>query len=177
MLPLLASTLVQPTLPADCDPASDTVWAERVVAFDPGPGVEPAWADPETALGAPDFDEGTGAVSLGNRGGDGAAELVVAFASALLVDGPGPDLTVIEAGPSPERTEVAVSTDGETWHVVGTLAGARSLDLSGKVPVGARFTHVRLRTADPEPASGPWAGPDIDAVGLLHACGAPRIRS
>ncbi len=60
-----------------------------------------------------------------------------------------------------------------TWHVVGTIRGAtRTVDLAGKVPPGGRFSVVRLRTADAARSRGPWAGPDIDAVGLLNACAA-----
>jgi len=157
-------------LAQDCEEAQEAVYAASVISFDVGPGVEPAYAEPSNALGPPDFHEGAGAVSLGNRK-KGAAELVVALGRAVLIDGPGPDLTVHEQGPSAEPTELAVSVDGSTWHPVGVIEGAvRSVDLKGKVPKGARFGLVRLRTATRRTTAGPWAGPDIDAVEVLHAC-------
>ncbi len=157
-----------------CDPVDGVAYADRVVSFAVGSHVEPAYADPKNALGPPDFHEGAGAVSLGNRG-RGKAELVVAFGAARLIDGPGADLVVHEQGPSAEPTELAVSADGATWYDVGVLGGAiREVDLAGKVPAGVRFGLVRLRSASPRSAAGPWAGPDVDAVGLLHACTAGR---
>lgn len=154
----------------ECVPVDGPVFAESVVSFVVGPGVEPAYAQPSNALGEPDFHEGAGAVSLGNRK-KGAAELIVAFRSAVLYDGPGADLVIWEQGPSAEPTELAVSADGVTWVEVGLIAGAvREVDLKGKVPEGARFTMVRLRTGAERKMAGPWAGPDIDAVGFQHAC-------
>jgi hypothetical protein len=153
-----------------CDEATDPVYAASVVSFDVGPGVEPGYADPTNALGPPDFHEGAGAVSLGNRG-NGSAELVVSLGKAVVFDGPGPDLTVHEQGPSAEPTDLAVSADGATWHPIGVIRGAvHSVDLKGKVPAGQRFGLVRLRTASKRTTAGPWAGPDIDAVEVLHAC-------
>ncbi len=132
--------------------------------------MEERYAQPTHALGKPDFHEGDGAVSLGNRTKKGA-ELVVAFGTAALYDGPGDDLVVHEQGPSAEPTELAVSNDGRTWLTVGVIEGAiRSVDLKGTVPEGAHFTMVRLRTASRRDAAGPWAGPDIDAVELRNAC-------
>jgi hypothetical protein len=158
-----------------CDEVPGTTWAARVVSFTVGPNVEPAYADPTNALGPPDFHEGAGAVSLGNRV-VGGAELVVAFGAAALVDGPGADLVIHEQGPSAEPTELAVSADGVTWYDVGTIGGAiRDLDLKGRVPRGVRFGLVRLRTASGRSLPGPWAGPDVDAVGLLHACASRRL--
>jgi hypothetical protein len=160
-----------------CEPLKGTRFAEAVVSFAVGPGVEPAYANPTEALGAPNFHEGAGAVSLGNRQ-KGAAELIVAFGAAWLTDGPGPDLVVFEQGPSAEPTELAVSLDGATWVTVGTIGGAvREVDLQGKVAPGARFSMVRLRTANEQNTAAPWAGPDIDAVGLTNACAAARNNS
>jgi hypothetical protein len=163
--------------PADCSVAEGTVFAESVVSFAPGGGVEQAWADPATALGPPDFHEGTGAVSLGNRV-KGGAQLVLAFHTWALIDGPGADLVVHEAGPSAEPTELAVSVDGVTWFEVGVIAGAvREVDIAGKAPAGDRFGYVRLRTANKRDTAAPWAGPDIDALGLNHACQVRRSDS
>jgi hypothetical protein len=161
----------------DCAAAPGTQYAQSVVAFTAGAGVQPAYADPSNALGAPDFREGAGAVSLGNRAA-GVAELVVSFGAAWLVDGPGADLVVFEEGPSAEPTELAVSVDGVTWFDVGVVAGSvHEVDLQGRVPAGQRFALVRLRTASERAARGPWAGPDVDAVGLLHACTVRRLNS
>ena len=154
---------------APCDVSDTHRWAAEVVSFVPGPDVTPEYAVPANALGPPDFQEGRGAVSLGNRLPETA--LVVSFGGARLVDGPGADLRVVEQGPSAEPTEVAVSTDGVTWHVVGRVEGiAGEVDLAGKAPAGEAFRYVRLRTAAERRTRGPWAGPDVDAVGLLHTC-------
>jgi len=157
----------------DCVPSEEPVYAASVVSFVVGPGVELLYGDPENALGAPDFHEGAGAVSLGNRA-KGAAELVVALGRAVVTDGPGMDLIVHEQGPSAEPTELAVSSDGVVWHTVGVIEGAvRGVDLKGQVPKGRHFGLVRLRTASRREAAGPWAGPDIDAIEVRHGCVPP----
>ena len=164
-------------LAADCTKVDSPVFVEEVVSFAVGGGVEPDYAVATNALGAPDFHEGAGAVSLGNRMKN-AAELIVLFRSAVLYDGPGADLVIWEQGPSAEATELAVSVDGVKWVEVGRVEGAvREVDLKGRVPAGAHYSMVRLRTGSKRTAAGPWAGPDIDAVEARNACVLQRANS
>lgn len=171
--------LLSLALAADpCTPVDGSTFAGSVVSFAVGPGVEALYADPSNALGPPDFHEGAGAVSLGNRV-KGGAELIVAFPAALLYDGPGDDLVIHEQGPGVEPTLLSVSADGTTWIDVGRVEGSiRGVDLKGRVPAEARFSMVRLRTGRKAAAAGPWAGPDIDAVELTNSCvPEPRVNS
>jgi len=146
------------------------VWADRVVAFNPGNPPPSRSLDPTAALGLPDCRDGTREpdmyVSLGIRG-----ELVLEFTDAQLFDGDGPDLKIVEIGPLAEAVEVSVSSDGEHWLAIGCAKGAEStLDLAGQVPPGNRFRFVRLvDLGTSNPINNRWPGADIDAVAALHA--------
>lgn len=77
-------------------------FADRVLAFDPAPGVDPEFADPGRALGPPTgaFDD---TVSLGELDAADLAEgrppgsITLGF-PAPIADGPGPDFAVFENG-------------------------------------------------------------------------------
>jgi len=170
---------------------SDGTFATRVLAYDPlhGGGFEPetpSYADPEAALGIPDYvhEEARGAVALGEGG-----LLELAFEGCRLApSGDGePDLRVYEVGPAIERTMIwlrlttpaalawgaALGGDSEGWVDVGILAGS-TLDVDVDERLGSldpdevRFDAVRL-IDDPAGAGTGHSSPgaDIDAVELL----------
>jgi len=147
-------------------PSGERAFATKVVAYRPGPGASEDYGDASTALGVPDWAEGKGAVSLGTRQKKTPAELVLGF-DIDIVDGKGADLFVFEVGPLVERTRLAVSVDGHDWVKVGIIKGStRAVDLAGTPAEGGRWRYLRLRSVDSH-GKAPWAGPDIDAVGIL----------
>jgi hypothetical protein len=152
-------------------------FADEVIRYVPGRGVSQHYGDAQTALGPPDWVEGVGAVSLGNRKGKHPAELVVAFNKVYVADVPGPDLYVFEVGPIVEPTEVAVSVDGDVWVEIGVIEGStRAIDLAdhGVFTPDTRLRFVRLRDAANRPSRAPYAGADIDAIGAIGACRFPN---
>jgi hypothetical protein len=90
-------------------PDGDAAFATELVLFEPGrPAAIVEGSDPREALGLPDYGtniwEPPHALSLGNGG-----MIVLRLVGEPLVDRPGPDLFVFEAGPSREAVSV------ETW--------------------------------------------------------------
>jgi len=147
-------------------PMGDVSFADMVESYsdgDPSP-IERA-ADPEAALGAPDYSAGdnSGYVTLGCAG-----ELVLAFEDNALVDVAGPDLYVFEIGPDTEPTAMAVSADGSEWTRVGRISGGKAeIDLAAYVAPDAEFRYVKLVDLKSACGSGETPGADIDAVGAI----------
>jgi hypothetical protein len=90
---------------------------------------------PEPILGAPEANQPSSVVSLGNGG-----FVVLAFNDNAVVDGPGPDFTVFE-NPLPgfhELATVAISDDAEQWFefpCTATNSGPDYGDCAGVAPV------------------------------------------
>src|SRR6056297_4012098 len=147
-------------------PMGDVSFADMVESYsdgDPSP-IERA-ADPQAALGVPDFsgDDNSGYVTLGCAG-----ELVLAFENNALVDVAGPDLYVFEIGPDTEPTALAVSPDGSDWTRVGRISGGKAeIDLAPYVAADAGFRYVKLVDLMSACGSGETPGADIDAVGAI----------
>lgn len=147
-------------------PMGDVSFADAVESYgdgDPSP-IERA-ADPQAALGVPDFsaDDKGGYVTLGCAG-----ELVLAFEDNALVDVSGPDLYVFEIGPDTEPTALAVSPDGSDWTRVGRISGGKAeIDLAPYVAADAEFRFVKLVDLKSACGSGETPGADIDAVGAI----------
>jgi len=147
-------------------PMGDVSFADAVESYsdgDPSP-IERA-ADPQSALGVPDFsgDDNIGYVTLGCAG-----ELVLAFEDNALVDVAGPDLYVFEIGPDTEPTAMAVSPDGSVWTRVGRISGGKAeIDLAPYVAADAEFRYVKLVDLMSACGSGETPGADIDAVGAI----------
>jgi hypothetical protein len=148
-------------------PGGELSCATFVVGFTPGT----PWTsdvkhqDPLGTIGAPNGDEPADGIGSLTMGKDGV--LIVGF-NVYITDGAGQDIYVFETGPDVEATRVEVSTDLETWIHVGDASGSLSgVDISGKVPVGAKYKYVRLtdlRTAH----NSSYPGAEIDAVAALH---------
>ena len=107
-------------------------WASEVVAFSPGPGAGFGAEElPDVVVGPPDgHGRLQGSLDVLSLGAGGV--IVLGFSGRELVDGPGPDLVIFEnpfwAGGDAsavwaEPGEVALSDDGEAWHVFACDSG------------------------------------------------------
>jgi len=147
-------------------PMGDVSFADAVESYSDGnPSPIERAADPQSALGVPDFsgDDNIGYVTLGCAG-----ELVLAFEDNALVDVAGPDLYVFEIGPDTETTALAVSPDGSDWTRVGRISGGTAeIDLAAYVAADAEFRYVKLVDLKSACRSGQTPGADIDAVGAI----------
>lgn len=145
-------------------------FADAVVDFDQG---SPGWvdfADPSTALGAPDMDlepPFSGFVNLGTGG-----HLTVAFADNVIVDEAGADIRIHGDPSSDEFILVEVSADGETYRSFGEVPEVADLDLSD-VEL-SQVSFVRIVDDGSTEQTGESAGAEIDAVEGLHVVVAGR---
>jgi OOP family OmpA-OmpF porin len=149
----------------------DISWADSVVSFRSGDPAPKRSADPNAALGKPDYrgiddarDEST-YVSLGHGG-----ELVLALTDNVLVDGEGPDLAIFEIGPEIEPILVAIGEDGQNVMLpVGRVEGSTcTVDIAPYVKPGQRFGFIKLTDAKAGKSNNSdWPGADIDAIGII----------
>jgi hypothetical protein len=166
-------------------PAGAVSFADLVVSYTPGAGVgtsgSQVFNDPSAALGTPNYNGNTGAVSLGRAvaGNPGIAQLIVRFTdNSLTTSGNNtPDLHIFEVGADVEPFLIAISQDGLTWVEIGSLSGQpTSIDIdavAGVIP-GAKYSFVRLRD-DPNttsPFNVTFAEADIDAIGAISSAAA-----
>ena len=197
-------------LEEDADPATpcpdELPYASEVITFNPGPSAGYGQANlPDVVLGPPTPGVPTsGSLDVLTLGVGG--DIVLGFGERLIVNGPGPDLVVWEnpfwlggdpANPFAELGEVAVSEDGETWHVFPcdpeldegfdpACTGWRTRkefdpctlipldpELSGGDPFDLEslgleaVRYVRIRDLSTE-GDPPSAGFDLDAVGAVY---------
>ena len=155
-------------------PQGAASFASRVVAYNPAiVDGEPSESHRQAAnaLGPPDADGDTRAVSLGSGG-----SITLQFLdNALTGSGDAtPDLWIFEVGGDVEATFVEISKDGLRWFAVGRSPGSTGgidIDAYGFRPQD-RFYYVRLRD-DPSQGdtTGPSVGADIDAVGVISSPG------
>ena len=77
---------------------------------------------PLAVIGAPNYNSqkkvSQNVCSIGCGG-----TLILQFKDNVLVDGPGEDLVIFEAGAVMEKTSVAISEDGQNWTDVGVVEG------------------------------------------------------
>ena len=150
-----------------CLPLGALSFADRAVSFTPGEKPSKAPFDfPENATAEPNYRNTYSAdfISLGCNG-----ELITQFTDNILVDVDGIDLYIFEIGPVVEKTQLAISADGENWIEVGEIEGARSdVDIGPFVNKGDKFPFVRLTNAS-NACGGNHAGADIDAIAAVGA--------
>ncbi len=150
-----------------CLPLGALSFADRAGSFTPGEKPSKAPFDfPENATGEPNYRNTYSAdfISLGCNG-----ELITQFTDNILVDVDGIDLYIFEIGPVVEKTQLAISADGENWIEVGEIEGARSdVDIGPFVNKGDKFPFVRLTNAS-NACGGNHAGADIDAIAAVGA--------
>lgn len=155
-------------------PCGEKAFASRVASYavgSPAP-VNPAYRNPQTALGPPDYvsDDRPGSeVSLGCGG-----SIVLEFENVRLTDVAGPDIHVFEVGAAVEPTRLEISPDGQRWIDIGQISGGRaSVDIREHAEPGRRFRYVRL-TDLRSSCGGEWPGADIDAVAAVGCAAVKR---
>jgi len=155
-----ATTMPSPT-PSPV-PTPGSRGADRVVAFNPGPGVQPEYANLDLLLGEPDAVEGPryqGLLQLG-RGGN----VLLAFVDNTILDEDGPDMEVFGESAKDDYLLVEVSGDGQTWRAFPkVLESSGGLDLADLGLASALY--VRLTDVQP----GTPTGAEVDAVVALHS--------
>lgn len=149
----------------------DDPFADRVVAFEPGPGGTFGHNKlPAVVLGPP---KGNGAaaggldvVSLGAGG-----QIVVAMDDLLIADGPGPDLLVFENAfvGFPEPATVEVSADGTTWHAFACDPADSAGGFPGCAGVTAVLSHPDNGISPQDPMLAGGDAFDLADVGLPTA--------
>lgn len=173
-------------------PQGNVSFADKVISYDPdySGGNEPFdsnYTDPDSALGAPDYDSPTGSVSLGSGG-----LLQLLFTDNALTNSGNSDndLHIFEIGPDVEDTFVAIRPTADTFNLlsptyspdangffsVGSVTGATSsIDIdslfSGFDPGALMFDAVQL-IDDPnegDRGANSTVGADIDAVGAISS--------
>jgi hypothetical protein len=143
-------------------PTPGSPFADQVVAYNPGQGQNQQYAEPQTALGAPDLIEQpccSGMLQLGAGG-----SVLLAFTDNAVLDESGPDLEIFGESARDDFILVEVSADGETWHsypMVDECPDPFDLaDVGLEEVVFVRITDVQPGTA---------TGAELDAVEALHS--------
>lgn len=161
--PLPTDTPLPPTVP----PTPGTPYADAVVEYNPGPitgGSLNVGHHPEYIVGPPDtvLDPCcTGLLPLGTGG-----FVTVEFTDNSIVNGPGPDLSIVGDPDNDEHVQVEVSTDGTDWKDLGIVPEIAELDLQD---AGLEFArYVRITDDAVAEASGNNSA-EIDAVEALHS--------
>jgi hypothetical protein len=163
-LPLVAplTTILAP----GAAPTPGSPFADQIVAYNPGQGQNQQYADPQTALGAPDLVEQpccSGMLQLGAGG-----SILLAFTDNVVRDESGPDLQVFGESARDDFILVEVSDDGEIW---------RSYPMADECPSAFDLADVGLeevafvRITDVQP--GTVTGAELDAVEALHSGSPP----
>jgi hypothetical protein len=173
-------------------PQGNASFADEVISYDSSysGGNEPYdanYTDPDSALGAPDYNSPTGSVSLGSGG-----LLQLLFTDNALTNSgdSNDDLHIFEIGPDVEDTFVAIrptpntsnllsptySPDSNGFFSIGSVTGSTSsIDIdsrfSGFDPGLLMFDAVQLIDDPDKDAQGPHqtVGADIDAVGAIFS--------
>lgn len=173
-------------------PQGDVSFADEVIRYDPSysSGNEPFdenYTDPDSALGAPDYNSPNGSVSLGSGG---LLELLFTDNALTNSGNSDNDLHIFEIGPDVEDTFVAIRPTADTFDLlgndyspdengfvsVGSVTGSTSsIDIdewfSGFDPGALMFDAVQL-IDDPnkdDQGANPTVGADIDAVGAISS--------
>ncbi len=173
-------------------------WADRVVAFAPGPNAGFGQDKlPGVVLGPPQgAGDKAGSLHVVSLGKGGA--ITVALDDGPAVDGPGPDLAVFENAfvGFTETARVEASADGAVWKawpcepatgVTATCAGLRPVLLAGEPTAGNAASsawggdvfdladiglktarYVRLTDVGTNEYLGITGGFDLDAVAALN---------
>ncbi len=142
-------------------------WADRVVAFTPGPGAGFGQDKlPGVVLGPPSGQgDMSGSLDVLTLGKSGVIELE--FTDFVAIDGPGVDLLVFENGFNGyfETGVVAVSDDGVDWRTFPCAPDAGMSGCAGTRPVFANPAQG-ISGTDPSVAGGD--GFDLSLVGLTR---------
>ena len=157
-------------------PQGPISFADKVIDYKPGTGVESPHDDMNVAIGLPgntgNFCDASvcNEVSLGVHG-----TIITQFIDNYLTTSGDDslDLWIFETGNAVEATKVDVSVNGKDWIDVGSVEGATSgVDIDAFKDNGIvediKYRYVRLTDLKGE-SSHPYQGADIDAVGAISA--------
>ena len=157
-------------------PQGPISFADKVIDYKPGTGVESPHDDMNVAVGLPgntgNFCDASvcNEVSLGVHG-----TIITQFIDNYLTTSGDDslDLWIFETGNAVEATKVDVSVNGKDWIDVGSVEGATSgVDIDAFKDNGIvediKYRYVRLTDLKGE-SSRPYQGADIDAVGAISA--------
>lgn len=153
-------------LPPTPTPTPGTPYADVVVEYNQGPitgGSLNVGYHPEYIIGPPDavLDPCcTGLLPLGAGG-----FITVEFTDNTILNGPGPDLSIIGDPGNDEHIQVEVSTDGTDWKDLGIVPELATLDLQD---VGLEFARYVRITDDAVPEASGNNSAEVDAVEALH---------
>jgi OmpA-OmpF porin, OOP family len=144
---------------------ADLAYADSVISFRQGsPGADGMFAQAQSACGAADGKPELTDIHTVSLGCGGILDLRL---SQPLIDSAGHDLVIFENGKFRESVEIFVSSDHNHWIHVGSAGGGISeIDIERSVRKGGSFRFIRLADRR-ENCSGPFAGADIDAVGVV----------
>lgn len=125
---------------------------------------------PSNVLGGPNFRRrgdlrpGEALYTLGCGG-----QAIFEFLDNSLVDVPGDDILVFEAGKTRSPVELEISENGFSWRSVGVTDGGKgSLDIAKVAKRGERFKFVRVTDASRKcDTAKRFAGADIDAIAAM----------
>ena len=162
LLCILLLTLSEISLPIQAQQPGNP-YVDRVVSFTPGNPANPAFDNPDSTLGPPDFNSAalSGFLTLGVGG-----SITVEFVDNQAVDGPGPDIEIFGDPGNDEQWTVEVSADGVDYRSFGLVGERTTIDLAVVGLTSARF--VRL-TDSGNPSGGVSPGAELDAVQALNS--------
>jgi hypothetical protein len=150
-----------PTPTSTPTPTPGSPAADRVIAFNPGPGAQSEYSEPDRLLGEPDLVEEPccqGMVQLGQGG-----SVLLAFTDNTILNGDGPDFAVYGESAKDDSLLIEVSDDGLIWYAYPeTDESPGGLDLADV----ALDRAVYVRLTDVQPATS--SGAEVDAVVALH---------
>ncbi len=124
---------------------------------------------PLSVLGAPNYSNRANISQNVCSIGCGGA-LILQFKDNALIDGPGEDLVIFEAGAIMEKTSVSISKDGKKWTDVGVVEGfTNAVDIAPYAEEGTRYHFIKLVDLYSLCEDKYYDGADIDAVAAIHS--------
>jgi len=165
-------------------------WADDVIDYSPGNEVGTAYlwesnANPEAALGAPEYIAEGGSGLFVSLGAYGSVEL--GFSDNVIVDGSGNDLAVVEVGSMEPAAVYVSSDDGATYtdiDATGSISGTNTVgdDIYIYTVTFYDLATVGLASANAVRIVDLWgwlspdygsSGFDLDAVEALNSADPP----
>ncbi|ETR64998.1 MAG: hypothetical protein OMM_14983, partial [Candidatus Magnetoglobus multicellularis str. Araruama] len=161
-------------------PEGATSFADIVISYTPGEGVESPYNDPSKSIGLPDWNHEGGEIANLSLGTGGVVILQFTDNSLTTSGDESLDLWIFEASRSSddsstiEPASVEISIDATNWISVGNITGDTSgIDIdqyiANGVVLGVKYSFVKITDLPPETTGSPWAGADIDAVGAISS--------
>jgi len=157
-------------------PEGASSFADEVFSYSPGPGVGSSFLDPQNAIGEPDHPDDNLVNPLSDVSlGDGGVLTVRFTDNSLTTSGDNDnDLWLFEIG-FVEPSNIAISTDGNTWIDVGSVEGSISgIDIDNFLDSGVvlwrKYSYVKITDAGAGISDQyEFPGVDIDAIAAISS--------